>query len=55
MNYTREYNKKHYKTFKVDLKKEEFEKLENFLKQNNYTKASFLREAIRKLLESKGE
>ena len=41
-----EYNKKHYKQFKVDLKIEEKENLEKMLKEDNITKASFLRLAI---------
>lgn len=47
--YIQQYNKEHYKTFKVDLKKEEFEQLEKKLKDNKLTKAQFLRDAIKKL------
>ena len=47
--YIQEYNKKHYKTFKVDLKKEEFDELNELLKEKNLTKAKFLRYAIDKL------
>lgn len=47
--YIQEYNKKHYKTFKVDLKKEEFDELNELLKEKNLTKAKFLRDAIEKL------
>lgn len=41
-----EYNKKHYKQFKVDLKIDEMENLEMMLKEDKVSKASFLREAI---------
>ena len=44
--YIQQYNKEHYKTFKVDLKKEEFDKLEQLLKEEGLTKAQFLRNAI---------
>ena len=44
--YIQQYNKEHYKTFKVDLKKEEFEELNKFLLKYNLTKAQFLRNAI---------
>lgn len=44
--YKQQYNKEHYRTFKVDLKKEEFDKLEQLLKKEGLTKAQFLREAI---------
>jgi predicted DNA-binding protein len=44
--YIQEYNKEHYKTFKVDLKKEELEELNQILKEKKKTKAQFLREAI---------
>lgn len=44
--YIQEYNKEHYKTFKVDLKIKEFEELEKILKKAQLTKAQFLRNAI---------
>ena len=44
--YKQQYNKDHYRTFKVDLKKEEFDKLEQKLKELGLTKAQFLRDAI---------
>lgn len=47
MNYKVEYNKKHYKAFKVDLKIEELEELEEILKKKGLTKAQFLRNAIK--------
>ena len=50
--YTQEYNKEHYKPFKVDLKKEELEQLEKLLKKKGLTKAQFLRDAIQKLKSS---
>ena len=49
IEYIKEYNKEHYKTFKVDLKKEELEELNKLLKKKNITKAKFLRDAIDKL------
>ena len=51
--YIQEYNKQHYKAFKVDLKVEELESLEELLKQHNLTKAQFLRDAIDKLKKTK--
>lgn len=47
--YIQEYNKEHYKTFKVDLKINEWEELENLLKGLKMTKAEFLRNAINEL------
>ena len=44
--YKQEYNKEHYKTFKVDLRIEEMEKLEEYLKKIDLTKAQFLRYCI---------
>ena len=51
--YTQNYNKEHYKVFKVDLKKEEHEELENMLKEDKKTKAEFLRESIKKYKEKR--
>lgn len=47
--YIQEYNKTHYKTFKVDLKVEEMDELNNLLKKHKLTKAQFLRNSIDKL------
>ena len=47
--YIQEYNKTHYKTFKVDLKVEEMDELNNLLKKHKLTKAQFLRNSINKL------
>ena len=44
--YIQQYNKEHYKTFKVDLKIDEMNKLEILLKKVKMTKADFLRKAI---------
>lgn len=44
--YKQIYAQKHYKTFKVDLKIEEMEKLNSLLKKKKLTKAQFLRDAI---------
>lgn len=54
MTYTQKYNKEHYKTFKVDLKKEEFYKLEEYLKKYKLTKAEFLRICINEFVNKKG-
>lgn len=43
----KDYNKEHYKAFKVDLKIEELNELESILKQDNISKAHFLRTMIR--------
>lgn len=48
-DYDIEYHKKHYKAFKVDLKKEEMEELNNLLKKRKLTKADFLRQSIEEL------
>ena len=47
--YDREYIKNNYKTFKVDLKNEEYERLNKKLDEKQITKATFLRKAIEKL------
>ena len=47
--YIQEYNKEHYKAFKVDLKVDELKELEALLKKNNLSKAQFLRDAIENL------
>ena len=49
LKYIQGYNKEHYKTFKVDLKKEEFEELNKLLKEKDLTKAQFLRDAVDRL------
>ena len=41
-----QYNKEHYKAFKVDLKIEELKQLEEMLKEDGISKAEFLRIAI---------
>lgn len=47
--YIQNYQKEHYATFKVDLKKEEKIELDSLLEKNNLTKAQFLRNAIQEL------
>lgn len=47
--YDREYIKNNYKTFKVDLKNEEYDRLNKKLEEKKITKATFLRKAIEKL------
>ena len=49
LKYIQNYNKDHYKTFKVDLKKEELEELNQLLKEKSLSKAAFLRSAIEEL------
>lgn len=44
--YKQQYNKDHYKTFKVDLKVEEMQQLEEYLEKIKLTKAQFLRYCI---------
>ena len=51
--YIIEYNKEHYKAFKVDLKVEELEELEKILKEKEMTKAQFLIDAIKKIKSGK--
>lgn len=50
--YIQEYNKEHYKTFKVDLKVEEWNEINELLNKKGMTKAQFLREAIKQLKKS---
>lgn len=47
--YIQEYNKEHYKHFNVRLKKDEYEKLEELLKEKSLSKPDFLRKAIENL------
>lgn len=47
-DYIREYNKKHYSYFKVQLKKEEADELNQLLKKLNLSKPEFIRQAIKK-------
>lgn len=47
--YRQEFNKKNYKQFKVDLKNDEYERLNKKLEEKQITKATFLRKAIEKL------
>ena len=47
--YKKEYNKEHYRAFKVDLKKDELDELETLLNKKEIYKAKFLRDAINDL------
>ena len=47
--YKQKYAQEKYKTFKVDLKKEEWEELDELLTKIDMTKADFLRKAIEQL------
>lgn len=49
--YIKEYNQAHYKTFKVELKKEEKEELDDLLKLHEIKKSTFLRTAINNFKE----
>ena len=51
--YIAEYKKKHKKQFNTDLNIDEYNELEKLLKNNNLTKAKFLRNAIKELKEKK--
>ena len=51
--YIQEYNKAHYRAFKVDLKIEELEELERLLEKKGISKADFLRNAIEQLKKTK--
>ena len=53
LEYIKEDNKEHYKAFKVDLKKEELDNINKLLKENNMTKADFLRLSIKALKDGK--
>ena len=44
--YIQEYNRKHYKAFKVDLRIDELQELNQILKAEGLSKAEFLRRAI---------
>lgn len=50
--YIQEYNKEHYKEFRVNMKIDEIKELEKLLKDNHLTKAQFLRNAIDELKHS---
>ncbi len=50
--YEQKYKKEHYSVFKVDLKKNEKEELDELLKIANISKAAFLRNAINDLKKS---
>lgn len=52
VKYIQEYNKEHYRTFKVDLKQEEMQELETMLTSLHLSKAQFLRNAIKELKNS---
>lgn len=53
MNYNQKYNKEHYKSFKVDLKNDEYTELQEALKKYGITKAEFLRRAMQKFYDEK--
>ena len=50
--YEQKYKKEHYSAFKVDLKRNEKEELDELLKSAKISKAAFLRNAINDLRES---
>jgi lipopolysaccharide biosynthesis glycosyltransferase len=49
----KDYNKEHYKQFKVFLKIEEYDELNEILKQDKVSKASFLRYAIQDFIKKR--
>lgn len=49
--YIKNYNKENYSTFKVDLKKEEKEELDDLFKKLNIKKSDFLRKSIENFKE----
>lgn len=49
IKYIQQYNKEHYKTFKVNLKIKEYDELDKILKKKNLTKADFLKKAIEEI------
>ena len=51
--YIMDYRKQHKAQFNVDLNKDEKEKLDSLLKENNLTKVEFIRIAIRLLKQNK--
>ena len=46
IDYIKEYNKEHYKVFKVNLKDKEYQALEKYLMDHKISKATFLRNAM---------
>ena len=52
LKYIQKYNKEHYKTFKVNLPKEEWDELEALLQEKGMSKAQFLRDAIKQMKHS---
>lgn len=52
-NYTQEYNKKHYKQLKVQLKPDEMKQLDEQLKRLNISKVQFIRDAIKDLINKR--
>ena len=50
LEYINEYNREHYRQFKAVIKPDEMEKLEKKLKELKMSKAQFLRNAIRELI-----
>ncbi len=51
--YIKVWKKENYKQFKVELKKDEKEKLDNELKKNNLSGSDFVRIALNYLIEGK--
>lgn len=47
IEYNAEYNRTHYKTFKANLKPDDYEEIEEILKKENWSKADYLRESIK--------
>lgn len=49
--YLRQYKKDNLKQFKVDLRIEEYDKIDKYLREHNITKAQFLRDTIDKIIK----
>ena len=52
IEYINQYNKDHYKIFKVYLTKDEMEELNELLKKSGITKSQLLKDAIKRLKET---
>ena len=51
--YINQYNKEHYKQFKVALKEDDYNVIQKYIEENKLSKAEFVRLAIEKILIEK--
>lgn len=49
IKYVDNYNKIHYKQLKINIKIDEYNKLEEYCKNNNISKAQYIRDIINKI------